>query len=480
MSPRFVALGLCVLLTSICPLLQPVALAQPAAANPLVTLTGSLRWDRYSHTATLLSNGQVLVVGGAGFPCVEQKRFCYSTTNNTAELYDSARGTWRSTGSLSRRGWHSATLLPNGKVLVVGGVDDGWDIGRLRRHHDTAELYDPTTETWKTIAGPIAIRGPNSALLLPNGNVLVAANGIAELFDPTTETWKLTGAPLTGVPPSGLIGHLTLLPDGKVLTVRHGSAALYDPATETWSSTGNLNVIAYTRTLTLLKNGRVLVTGGLHDWRSAAEVYDPATGTWSVTGNLNHRREGGPYSATLLPDGKVLVAGGWDPWGFDGVLSSTELYDPITGAWTPMPSLSTPRTFHTATLLPNDKVLIVGGMDGDLDTWILSHSSAELFDLRLPRPTSLLISPDTVSQGQCFTMTVGNGWGMTLDVQYRLNGGPVQTLTGWPKLEQDGRAENICTSLQTTIGTFEFTAIRNTETAQWVPISTWVAVTPTP
>jgi hypothetical protein len=153
-----------------------------------------------------------------------------------------------------------------------------------------------------------------------------------------------------------------------------------------------------------------------------------------------------------------------------------ELYDPTSGTWTPMPSLATRRTFHTATLLPNDKVLVAGGMDGDLDTWTISHNSAELFDLRLPRPTSLSISRDTVSQGQCFTITIVNGAGMTLDVQYRYAGGPVQTLTSWPKLDENGTAE-ICTSLQTPIGAVEFTGIRNTETTQWVKISTWVAVT---
>jgi hypothetical protein len=153
-----------------------------------------------------------------------------------------------------------------------------------------------------------------------------------------------------------------------------------------------------------------------------------------------------------------------------------ELYDPTTGTWTPMPSLATPRSFHTATLLPNDKVLVAGGMDGDFDTWTISHNSAELFDLRLPRPTSFAVRPQTVSQGQCFTITVINGAGMTLDVQYRQAGAAVQTLIGWPKLDENGTAE-VCTSAQTSIGTVEFTGIRNTETTQWTPISTSVAVT---
>jgi hypothetical protein len=127
-------------------------------------------------------------------------------------------------------------------------------------------------------------------------------------------------------------------------------------------------------------------------------------------------------------------------------------------------------------LLLNDKVLFVAGLDGDGDIGTVWHSSAELFDLELPRPTSLSISPVMVSQGQCFNMAAGNGSGMTLDVQYRYEGGPVYTLAGWPRLDESGRA-NICTSVQTPLGTFEFTAIRNTETSQWNPISTSVTVT---
>jgi WD40 repeat protein len=465
-----------VLIISICwisPVTGPAALAQSAAADPSVTPTGSLRWDRFSHTATMLANGQVLAVGGQGFPCVPCSsagvsctgNYCSSTTNNTAELYDPPTGTWRLTGSLSRRGWHSATLLRNGHVLVVGGLDF---TSYTDRYLNAAELYDPAAGVWRPTQSTIAIAGPNNSVLLPNGKVLVVAETVAELFDPATETWKSTGALLSSA------GPLALLPDGNVLSVRYDSAQLYDPTHESWRITNSPNVPTNVGTLTLLKDGRVLATGSLGD----AEIYDPATRIWSVTGHLNKARGGGPYSATLLPNGKVLVTGGWDPRGSDGVLSSAELYDPTTGTWTPMPNLSTRRTFHTATLLPDDKVLLVGGMEGDLDTWTISHNSAELFDLRLPRPTSLSISPSTVAQGQCFMMTVGNGSGMTLDLQYRYPGSPTQTLTGWPKLDGNGMAENICTSLQTPIGTVEFTAIRNTETSQWIPISTWLAVTP--
>src|SRR5262249_25578657 len=115
-------------------------------------------------------------------------------------------------------------------------------------------------------------------------------------------------------------------------------------------------------TATLLPNGKVLVAGG--EWQdpdsgtkslSSADLYDPATGIWSGTGSLGTARA--YHTATLLPNGKVLVVGGYDSYVFDP-LASAELYDPATGAWSPTGSLAAARYSHTATLLANGKVLV--------------------------------------------------------------------------------------------------------------------------
>ena len=276
--------------------------------------TGSLNIARYDPTATMLSDGKVLIVGGSNGR---------GLSLNSAELYDPMTGTWSTTGSLNTpRYLHTATLLANGKVLVVGGVDDG----------ASAELYDPKTATWSGTGRLNTGRFWHTATLLQNGKVLVAGGAGGD-----------------------------------------SSAELYDPATGNWSITGGLAVARYGQTATLLQNGKVLIVGGSDDGDLAstlasAELYDPAIGTWSVTNDLNVPRFS--HTATLLPNGKVLVAAGYFPnfvpisGGFASApasLNGAELYDPASGTWSIAASLNVSRNSHTATLLPNGKVLVAAG-----------------------------------------------------------------------------------------------------------------------
>jgi hypothetical protein len=339
--------------------------------------TGSMNVPRRGHSATLLNNGKVLVVGGSGL-------------GNTAEVYDPTTGTWSTTGNLlSERGYDTITLLNNGKVLVAGRWNGTFS--ELTR----TELYDPDTGTWTATGSMNGIRTQNSATLLNNGKVLIAggANGSidlssAELYDPVAGTWSTTGS----MNVVRILHRATILNDGKVLVAGGwvysdivASAELYDPVAGTWSYTGSMTVPRSDPPTILLNNGKVLVVGGANPGTST-ELYDPSTGTWSITGSPIYRIN---YSTTLLNNGKVLVAGGW---GTNSLLASTELYDPVAGTWGASGSLNFGRYQHTATLLNNGQVLVAGGYDGTS-----TLASAEL---------------GTLIPGNTFTgtLTLPSGW----------------------------------------------------------------------
>src|SRR5207253_3082832 len=134
--------------------------------------------------------------------------------------------------------------------------------------------------------------------------------------------------------------------------------------TGSFTATGNMITPRAGHTATLLTNGKVLIAGGSPSVPASAELYDPVTGTFAATGNLTKGRAN--HTATLLPDGKVLIVGGCanlpNVVCILPALSSAELYDPVVGNFTPTGSMTTARAaWSTATLLPNGKVLIVGG-----------------------------------------------------------------------------------------------------------------------
>lgn len=388
-----------------------------AAQADVFTDTGSLGTEREDHTATLLTNGTVLVAGGDD--ATESGSFGL----DSAEVYDPVTGTWSLTGSLATAGeLHTATLLPNGKVLVAGGFEN-YGFMPLA----TAELYDPITGTWSSTGALANPRYDHTATLLPNGKVLVAggavygyAIGSAELYDPATGAWSLTGSLA-----NERYGHTaTLLLNGKVLVAGGegaegllASAELYDPVTGTWSSTGSLSTGRYVPTATLLPDGKVLVAGGNSGSipsfifpLSSAELYDPASGTWSPTGSFGTARES--HTATLLPNGKVLAAGGFAS-NFV-TLASAELYDPAAGTWSFIGSLGTARYDHTATLLPNGQVLIAAGYYDYGNVNYGSLNSAELYE-STPTVLNRLLNPIKLGDGS-FQFGFNNPSGLSYHV----------------------------------------------------------------
>ena len=300
-------------------------LAAPALAAGTWSSTGSLNSARTGQTATLLQNGKVLVVGGGDL----------SGTLATAELYDPSTGTWTATGSMiTARAADTATLLQNGEVLVAGGDANGSGGSPLA----SAELYHPSTGTWTATGSMTTAREEQTATLLPNGEVLVA-------------------------------GGVGLFPGGAGLLA---SAELYDPSTGAWTATGSMTTARDRQTATLLQNGKVLVAGG-GGGGASAELYDPSAGTWTATGSMTTARDG--QTATLLQNGKVLVVGGAD---LSDILATAELYDPSAGTWTATGSMITAREAQTATLLPNGEVLVAGGLEFS-SGGLTALASAELY-----------------------------------------------------------------------------------------------------
>ncbi|MEY2510588.1 MAG: hypothetical protein QOE26_1351 [Verrucomicrobiota bacterium] len=335
--------------------------------------TGSMAISRFAHTATLLPTGKVLAAGGDHFAPPG------GPDQKPSELYDPATGTWTATGPLNQeRFQHTATLLLNGDVLVAGGFVRGTIYPNAL---GSAELYNPSSGAW-TPTGSLSATGEHTATLLPNGKVLVAGGhafsgqgldlhtNAAALYDPASGTWSATGS----MADRRARHTATLLPNGKVLVAggydwnsssTRASAELYDPATGTWTPTGNLTQPRSDHTATLLHGGKVLVTGGNSVSTStpaqSAELYDPSTGTWTPTGSLSGGRS--YHTATLLAGNRVLVTGGRDA---NGALATAELYDPATGAWHLTGNMLQPHSTHTATLLPNAQVLIAGGGSSEI------------------------------------------------------------------------------------------------------------------
>jgi RHS repeat-associated protein len=232
---------------------------------------------------------------------------------------------------------------------------------------------------WSPTGSVASARQWSSATRLAEGQVLGVSGSSrsAELYELSSGTFSPTAEALT----THRGATLTLLPSGEVLLVGQGedrgiSAEVYPPSTHTSMATGNLNTPRLFHTATLLPDGRVLVVGGAQEESgglvlASSELYAPATGTWTATDALAQARH--HHTATLLPNGKVLVTGGSDSQG--SLLNTAEVYEPATGTWSPAQSMGVARSSHTATLLKSGQVLVVGG--GGTDT--PSSASAELF-----------------------------------------------------------------------------------------------------
>jgi N-acetylneuraminic acid mutarotase len=328
------------------------------------------------HTATLLANGKVLVVGGAYEPARTGTAYNVQATS-TAELYDPASRTWSSAGQLAvPRLDHTATLLRNGKVLVVGGLQNQYGFSVLA----SAELYNPLTNSWSPAASLRTARAKHTATLLADGRVLVVggiqpaapfqggylqAIGSAELYDPDSNTWAAVGPLRLARAKHSAV----LLADHRVLVMGGGanngdttappttfvatnSVELYDPATQAWSAAASMHYARILPTSSLLPDGRVLVVGDSGQNAGTAEIFDPRTGQWSTVPDSGVLRSG--HTTAPLRNGNVLVAGGLGQ-------VDAQVFDWRRNAWLNAGRLAAIRSGAVATTLKDGQVLVTGG-----------------------------------------------------------------------------------------------------------------------
>jgi Galactose oxidase, central domain/Kelch motif len=357
--------------------------AAAASVNTFAASTPSMNSARDLATATLLPNGNVLIAGG------------YNGTSvvSSTDLYDPATDTFAATTPVMNvaRDSATATLLPNGEVLIAGG-SSGTSL------LSSTEMYNPVTNSFAASTKPMnTARLDATATLLPNGIVLIAGGvghlgplNSAEVYNSVTNAFQ--GLAVMNTARSEATA--TLLPNGKVLivggfagnTTYLASTELYDPATNTFAaaaSTPVMNTARRSATATLLPNGKVLIAGGyssgLHVDLTSTDLYDPASNTFAPAAStpvMNTARDSA--TATLLPNGKVLIAGGE---AVGETFASTELYNPVTNTFAAAastPVMNTPRTAFAATLLPNGNVMLVGGAN-DTITGPIFLNSVDLY-----------------------------------------------------------------------------------------------------
>ena len=328
------------------------------------TPAGTTSTPRIVHSSTRLGDGRILIAGGssANYPSVVEA---------STELYDPVARSFQSAANLTvPRSRHTATLLIDGRVLIAGGYNTS-------RVEATAEIYDPTTNTFTMTGAMTSPRWGHTAVLLADGRVFMLGSFSADIYNPQTGSFASAGdlaAPYGDT--------ATLLKDGTVLITvldftdwpyrTHGE--IYDPVTDTFAPAGDMVTFHLAPTVTPLSDGKVLFVGGdVGDGGDGAsvvaELYDPQTGRFTETGRLTTGRQN--HTATLLTDGTVLIAGGHGAafcgvprpdvgGGFDNCTSS-ELYDPVTGAFRRTGDMATGRDNHAASLLNDGSVLITGG-----------------------------------------------------------------------------------------------------------------------
>jgi len=404
--------------------------AAPKSSTGSWSLTARMPEGRKLHTATLLKDGRVLVAGG----CIQGKAAEQKCPSPTAVVYDPAANKWTPTGKMSAgHMYHTASLLSDGRVLVAAGCTAS--AGKEGCPSKVSEIYDPATNKWKMAKELDVAQANHAAAVLPDGpreicgdncgKVLLvgSVSNPTELYDPRKDTWQVVEGPKDDVNASA-----TTLKNGNVLIVG-GLDAMYSPLT---GKVAKLKaappVTRLFHSATPLPDGSVLVAGGLtfpdqNASSNRADLYvpgadpsDPAGGSWRPVKNLYSARLN--HRSALLQDGRVLVVGGRPPvvLNHDGSApvppspgappqpslgAKSELFDPKSDSWIQGPDTLAfhgpgpePQPYlqsHIAvTPLKDGRAMVVGGVTNDAGKNI-PQAVSEIFtpaSLKIPSASS--------------------------------------------------------------------------------------------
>jgi hypothetical protein len=360
----------------------PAGATEPAAPTPgAFQAVGPMTISRFSPTLTLLADGSVLVTGGTSPRAADGMSNLVELAST--ERFDPKTNLFVAGSPLTvARSGHMAAPLPDGKVLVFGGLD--------AKNHvlASAEVYDPATGTFTAVGSMSQARWNGTATPLLDGRVLVvggratfdsgAVISTAELFDPASGTFQKTGSLAAARTDHAAVrladGRVAILGGGRGSRIDQRSVEIYDPTTGVFSTQGEI-VTARVTSAFLVPGDKILLAGGIggtppttgpqagnYPTLDSIEVYDPATGQSTQTGHLSQARLA---AAVGLADGRILEAGDVPAvlGGADDAATTAELIDPVTGLASPAAALVGPRGLAASILLPDHRALILGGVD---------------------------------------------------------------------------------------------------------------------
>jgi hypothetical protein len=424
------------------------------------SFAGNMATARDPHTATALVNGKILIAGGYGAGGVVQ---------SSAELYDPSGllGVYSTspTGGMSTpRAYHTATLLNNGKVLIVGGLDSGYNALA------TAELYDPPSGTFSSTGSLGTAREGHTATLLNDGTVLIVGGGsggfssgiidldTAEIYVPATGLFTAVAGYLQAPEHShtatlllnstgALVGGGVLIAGGYSSGVPTNNADVYDPSCScihaAWDASGNVVGMVSLRaqhTATQLSNGLILIAGGAVDSFGAstnsAELYDGTTGLFTqITSTMSSNRSA--HTATALTNNMVVLAGG-------AALNTVDLYDPSTNQFSPLPPLvptlddpSGARLLQTANLvhcvcIADGWVILEGGSDVNgvaLQSMVWAYEPTSLAPPGLTAVQVSPASPPPIPLGTTLQFSASGTTGPLPNVTWNSSDNTILTIT---------------------------------------------------